>query len=222
MQNNKKTVPDISVIVCCFNHEKWIERCLRSLLLQEHIKSQDYEIIVINDFSKDNSLKVINNFKYDNLKLYNNRSNMGLPMSINKAIKIAKGRYVVRVDSDDYVSRNFLYLCRVFLNLNREFQAVAVDYYKVKDSEELIKKVNCFEEEIACGLMFRKECLFEVGLYNDKFKMREGHDLRKRFEEKFSIGHLNIPLYKYRFHEKNRTKNKKNLIKYEKMLKKNK
>jgi glycosyltransferase involved in cell wall biosynthesis len=222
MQNNKKTVPDISVIVCCFNHEKWIERCLRSLLLQEHIKSQDYEIIVINDFSKDNSLKVINNFKYDNLKLYNNKSNMGLPMSINKAIKIAKGRYVVRVDSDDYVSRNFLYLCRVFLNLNREFQAVAVDYYKVKDSEELIKKVNCFEEEIACGLMFRKECLFEVGLYNDKFKMREGHDLRKRFEEKFSIGHLNIPLYKYRFHEKNRTKNKKNLIKYEKMLKKNK
>ena len=222
MQNNKKNVPDISVIVCCFNHEKWIERCLRSLLLQEHIKSQDYEIIVINDFSKDNSLKVINNFKYDNLKLYNNKSNMGLPMSINKAVKIAKGRYVVRVDSDDYVSRNFLYLCRVFLNLNREFQAVAVDYYKVKDSEELIKKVNCFEEEIACGLMFRKECLFEVGLYNNKFKMREGHDLRKRFEEKFSIGHLNIPLYKYRFHEKNRTKNKKSLIKYEKMLKKNK
>jgi hypothetical protein len=70
--------------------------------------------------------------------------------------------------------------------------------------------------------MFRKECLFEVGLYNNKFKMREGHDLRKRFEEKFSIGHLNIPLYKYRFHEKNRTKNKKSLIKYEKMLKKNK
>jgi len=219
MQNNKNDVPDISVIVCCFNHEKWIERCLRSLLLQEHIKSKDYEIIVINDFSKDNSLKVINNFKYDNLKLYNNKSNMGLPMSINKAVKIAKGRYVVRVDSDDYVSRNFLYLCRVFLNLNREFQAVAVDYYKVKDSEELIKKVNCFEEEIACGLMFRKECLFEVGLYNNKFKMREGHDLRKRFEEKFSIGHLNIPLYKYRFHEKNRTKNKKRLIKYERMLK---
>ena len=215
MQNNKNDVPDISVIVCCFNHEKWIERCLRSLLLQEHIKSKDYEIIVINDFSKDNSLKVINNFKYDNLKLYNNKSNMGLPMSINKAVKIAKGRYVVRVDSDDYVSRNFLYLCRVFLNLNREFQAVAVDYYKVKDSEELIKKVNCFEEEIACGLMFRKECLFEVGLYNNKFKMREGHDLRKRFEEKFSIGHLNIPLYKYRLPEKNRTKNKKNLIKYE-------
>ena len=45
----------------------------------------------------------------------------------------------MRVDSDDYVSRNFLYMCRVFLNLNREYQ-VKVDYYKVKDSEELIKK----------------------------------------------------------------------------------
>ena len=222
MIKNKSKVPDISVIVSCFNHEKWIERCLRSLLSQEHIKHSDYEVIIIDDCSKDNSFKVIKNFKYDNLKVYRNKKNLGLPMSINKAIKIAKGRYIVRVDSDDYVSRNFLYLCRLFLNLNREFHAVAVDYYKVRDSEELIKKVNCFKEQIACGTMFRKECLFEIGLYNDKFKMREGHDLRKRFEQKFTIGRLNIPLYKYRFHEKNRTKNKKALTKYDKLLKKSK
>ena len=220
MKNNLIKVPDISVIVCCYNHEKWIERCLRSLLLQEHIKNSDYEVIIIDDFSKDNSLRVIKNFEHENIKIFRNNKNFGLPKSINKAIRIAKGRYIVRVDSDDYVSRNFLYMCRVFLNLNREYQAVAVDYYKVKDSEELIKKVNCFKEQIACGVMFRKECLFEIGLYNDKFQMREGHDLRKRFEKRFQVGHLNIPLYKYRFHEKNRTKNKKKLVKYNKLLKK--
>jgi|TARA_B100001057_G_C22714539_1_gene897203 glycosyltransferase involved in cell wall biosynthesis len=222
MKNNLTKVPDISVIVCCYNHEKWIERCLRSLLLQEYIKNFDYEVIIIDDFSKDNSLKVIKNFQYENIKIFKNKRNLGLPKSINKAIRLAKGRYIVRVDSDDYVSRNFLYMCRVFLNLNREFQAVAVDYYKVKDSEELIKKTDCFKEQIACGVMFRKECLFEIGLYNDKFQMREGHDLRKRFEKKFQVGHLNIPLYKYRFHEKNRTKNKKKLTKYNQLLKKKK
>lgn len=222
MKNKLTKVPDISVIVCCYNHEKWIERCLRSLLLQEHINNFEYEVIIIDDFSKDNSLKVIKNFHHENIKIFKNNKNLGLPKSINKAIRLAKGRYIVRVDSDDYVSRNFLYMCRVFLNLNREFQAVAVDYYKVKDSEELIKKTNCFKEQIACGVMFRKECLFEIGLYNDKFQMREGHDLRKRFEKKFQVGHLNIPLYKYRFHEKNRTKNKKKLNKYNKLLKKKK
>jgi glycosyltransferase involved in cell wall biosynthesis len=195
---------------------------LRSLLLQEHINNFEYEVIIIDDFSKDNSLKVIKNFHHENIKIFKNNKNLGLPKSINKAIRLAKGRYIVRVDSDDYVSRNFLYMCRVFLNLNREFQAVAVDYYKVKDSEELIKKTNCFKEQIACGVMFRKECLFEVGLYNDKFQMREGHDLRKRFEKKFQVGHLNLPLYKYRFHVKNRTKNKKKLNKYNKLLKKKK
>ena len=46
MKNNLTKVPDISVIVCCYNHEKWIERCLRSLLLQEYIKNFDYEVII--------------------------------------------------------------------------------------------------------------------------------------------------------------------------------
>ena len=67
--------------------------------------------------------------------------------------------------------------------------------------------------------MFRKECLFDIGLYNPKFKMREGHEMKIRFEKKHKIGHLNLPLYKYRFHGKNRTKNLKVLGKYDKKLK---
>ena len=74
------------------------------------------------------------------------------------------------------------------------------------------------EEEIACGVMFRRECLYDIGLYNEKYRMREGHDLRRRFLKKFKIGHLELPLYKYRHHETNRTKEKQNLSKYDKML----
>ncbi len=69
--------------------------------------------------------------------------------------------------------------------------------------------------------MYRRECLYEIGLFNTKFKMREGHEMHKRFKLKFSIGHLELPLYKYRQHNTNRTKNKKNLSIYDKRIKKN-
>ena len=67
--------------------------------------------------------------------------------------------------------------------------------------------------------MFRKECLFDIGLYNEKFKMREGHELRTRFEKKFKIGRLEFPFYKYRKHELNRTNDKNKTDHYDNFLK---
>ena len=218
----KKTIlPDISVIVCAYNHDKWIERCVRSIKNQSIINKNEVEIIIVDDGSKDHTSNVVSNLKeFAGIKIIKNKKNLGLPRSINIAIKSALGRYIVRVDSDDYVSRNFLYISKLFLDKNREYQAVATDYYKVTDDEKIIKKVNCFKEEIACGIMFRKEALFDIGLYNENFTMREGHELKKRFKKKFNLGRLEFPLYKYRQHSKNRTKKKKILRKYDRLLKK--
>ncbi len=216
----KNFLPDISVIICTYNHDKWIERCIRSLKNQIIINKKDIEIILVDDASTDNTQKVIKNLKeFSGIKIIKNKKNIGLPKSINTAIKASVGRYIVRVDSDDYVSRMFLYLTKLFLDMNREYQAVAVDYYKVSDNEKIIEKVNCFKNEIACGIMFRKEALFDIGLYNENFKMREGHELKKRFSKKFNIGRLEFPLYKYRQHSTNRTKRKKILSRYDKLLK---
>ena len=62
-KNQKTLLPEISIIVCIYNHEKWIERCIRSLFNQINIQRKLFEIILIDDKSKDNSLKVINNYK---------------------------------------------------------------------------------------------------------------------------------------------------------------
>jgi glycosyltransferase involved in cell wall biosynthesis len=221
MIKKKITLPDISVIVCAYNHDKWIERCIRSIKNQSIINNKEVEIIIVDDGSRDHTSSVISNLKeLTGIKIIKNKKNLGLPKSINIAIKAALGRYIVRVDSDDYISRNFLYISKLFLDKNREYQAVATDYYKVTDDEKIIKKVNCFKEEIACGIMFRKEALFDIGLYNENFTMREGHELKKRFKKKFNLGRLEFPLYKYRQHLKNRTKQKKILRKYDKLLKK--
>lgn len=214
-------LPDISVIICSYNHCKWIERCVRSLTHQSNIAEREYEIILVDDGSTDDTAMVVKNIEHiPNLRIIKNETNIGLPASLNKAIRTARGRYIVRVDSDDYVTRNFLYLCMLFLDMNRQYQAVAVDYVTVDSFERFISRESCFEREIACGIMFRKECMFEVGLYDDNFKMREGHDLRKRFIEKFSMARLEFPLYKYRQHGTNRTKNTNELKKYDEMLEK--
>ena len=218
-KNNQ--LPDITVVVCTFNHGAWIERCIRSLLNQKFIKKDDFEIILIDDKSTDSTKKILKNFSdLENLRIHSNKKNIGLPKSLNKAIKLSKGRYVTRVDSDDYVQRNFLFLSKLFLDMNREYQAVAVDYIKVDNFETVLSKENCLKNEIACGIMYRKECLINIGLYNEKFKMREGHEINQRFKKKFKIGRLELPLYKYRMHEKNRTKNLKRVSYFDKLLKK--
>jgi len=212
-------LPEISIIVCCYNHDKWIERCIRSLSHQRNVEPEEYEIILIDDASTDDSAAVYENLNVlSNLRVCRNEENVGLPLSLNKALKMALGRYVVRVDSDDYVHREFLSLSRMFMNMNREYQAVAVDYSYVDEFETFIEKKNCMEEEIACGIMFRKECLFDVGLYDERYRMREGHDLRRRFLEKFQIGRLELPLYKYRKHEENRTNQSKIVAEYDQQL----
>ena len=218
-KNNQ--LPDITVVVCTYNHGAWIERCIRSLLNQKFIKKDNFEIILIDDKSTDSTKKILQNFSdLENLRIHSNKKNIGLPKSLNKAIKLSKGRYVTRVDSDDYVQRNFLFLSKLFLDMNREYQAVAVDYIKVNNFETVLSKENCLKNEIACGIMYRKECLINIGLYNEKFKMREGHEINQRFKKKFRIGRLELPLYKYRMHEKNRTKNLKRVNYFDKLLKK--
>lgn len=215
---------DISVIVCTYNHQKWIERCIRSLQNQTGIKNDSFEIILVDDASKDKTKYILKKFKdYKNIVLINNSKNMGLTKSLNIALKKSTGRYLVRVDSDDYVHRNFLFFMKFFLDKNRFYHGVCVDYIETNSNEEEIKRENSLKKQIACGVMFRRECLFELGLYNEKFKMREGHDLRKRFlENNFNLGHLELPLYKYRKHDTNRTKNMKRLKKYNQMLKRKK
>ena len=108
-------MPEISVIVCIYNHGAWIERCIRSLILQKNIKQDKFEIIIVNDASKDYTKKILTKFKkIKNIKILNNKNNLGLPKSINKAIKASTGRYIVRVDSDDYVEKKLFKYLKIF------------------------------------------------------------------------------------------------------------
>ena len=87
----------------------------KSVVNQNNIKKHTIEILIVNDSSKDNTSKVLKLLKdFSNIKVINNKVNLGLSRSLNKALKISLGRYVVRLDSDDYIARDYLYLSNAF------------------------------------------------------------------------------------------------------------
>jgi glycosyltransferase involved in cell wall biosynthesis len=199
------TAPLISVIVAAYNQEKYIGRCLRSLLHQT-LPHESYEIIVIDDGSTDRTPYALELF-HDAIRTITHASNQGLPASINHGILEARGEYIVRVDSDDYVNANFLNFLYTFLDQNPYMDAVACDYWLISDQEEWLERVDCLARPIACGIMFRKRQIVEIGMYDEKFLCREEQDLRIRFEKKYTIRRLELPLYRYRRHEGNLTNN---------------
>lgn len=196
-------LPLVSVLVPVFNQERFIGRCLRSLL-QQTMPQEQMEIIVVDDGSTDRTPYALDLFHNAIVKLKNER-NIGLPASLNRGIVAARAPYVVRVDSDDYVNANFISILQFFLDQNPNIDAVACDYLMVDDNEQVIERVNCKEYPIACGIMFRRDHLVSIGMYDESFRLHEDRDLRIRFEKEYSIARLELPMYRYRRHATNIT-----------------
>ena len=216
MQKIKPFAPKVSVIVPVYNQEKYIGRCLRSLLHQTMLHV-DYEIIVVDDGSEDRTpyaLELFNDPADSVIRVIRNESNCGLPASINLGLRLARSPYVVRVDSDDFVNTNFLKFLHYYLESNKYADAVACDYLLINDQERELGRCNCIDDPIACGIMFRTEQLFDIGLYDESFKCHEDRELRIRFDQKYKVHRLELPLYRYRRHESNMTNNSQKMDLY--------
>lgn len=193
----------VSVIVAAHNEERFIGRCLRSLLAQR-LPRDRFEIIVVDDGSRDRTAEITESFG-DSVRLLTNDSNLGLPTSLNRAIRSVRSPFIVRVDADDYVNASFVDVLYIFLAENPDLDAVACDYLLVDDREEVLGRRNCMDEPIACGIMFRTDQMLDIGLYDESFLLHEDRDLRVRFLEKHTIHRIPLPLYRYRRHADNIT-----------------
>jgi len=209
-------IPTISVLITAYNVEKYIGRALRSVLNQS-LDRNSYEIIVVNDCSTDRTRFALEVFE-DEIRLVHNDTRIGLPRSLNRGIRRVKGQFIVRVDGDDYIHRDFLKILELHLRLNEEIDAAACDYFLVDDDEHILARKDCMAEPIACGIMFRIEQLIDIGLYDEDFLCREDEDLRLRFLKKYQIERVKLPLYRYRKHENNMTNDAERMEYFQSML----
>lgn len=97
--------PKISVIIPVYNAERYLKKCLNSVINQT---LKDIEIIIINDCSPDNSQKIINEFakKDSRIRFFTNSENLGISKTRNKGLKYAKGEFIGFVDNDDWIHKN--------------------------------------------------------------------------------------------------------------------
>ena len=97
----------VSIIIPVYNAEKFIEKGIKSILEQTY---KNIEIILINDGSADNSLKIIKKYEKkfpDIIKVYNQK-NMGVGKTRNKGIEVSNGDYITFIDADDYIDSDFI------------------------------------------------------------------------------------------------------------------
>lgn len=128
-----------SFIVPVYNTGKYLKKCLDSLVGQTF---EDFEIIIVNDGSTDNSKNIISEYeeKYNNIKVINQK-NQGLSMARNNGVKEAKGKYLIFVDSDDYVEINLL------KEVDKEIDDSEVLRFQVITEDEDGGSVNIYNEE---------------------------------------------------------------------------
>ena len=132
-------LPTVSLVVAVRNQEKYIGRCIRSILNQTYPRG-DYEVIVVNDASTDQTKFALELFENE-IKLINNETQKGLPGSLNVGIRSARGRFVVRIDGDDYVHTEYVNILSIHLALNPWMDAVACDYNLVSNNDEVIERI---------------------------------------------------------------------------------
>lgn len=197
---------DCSIIIRSHNNQKYLGRAIRSCLNQTFRAD---EVIVIDDASTDNSKEVIESFG-DKISSIYLKENVGVAEAANVGIRNALGRFIILVDSDDYISNNTTLFMREILDKNPDIGFVYADHIRVDQEERPLERVDINTPALlfrhGAGIMFRKSYLENLGLYDKDFKNAEDHELLKRYIKNYDGYHLRLPLYKYRQHETNMTK----------------
>lgn len=214
-------MPKISVILSTYNDSKYIYEAIESILNQSF---RDFEMIIIDDASNDDTVRIIENFCDDRIRLYINKKNQGLTKNLNKALHLAKGEYIARMDGDDIshverLKKQVEYLDKhldVYLvgTAVHSFGATDLVWKLPDDSDEL--KIRMLLRPVFAhpSFMFRKSLVNEGYEYDESFVTAQDYDFATRVAEKYKIGRVESVLLEYRVHEKqiSKVKNGNQLI----------
>jgi len=131
----------LSIIIPCYNVEKYLSKCIDSVISND-IKDK-YEIILVNDGSKDNTLDIIKEYekKYPNIIRFIDQKNKGLSGARNSGIDIAKGEYITFLDSDDYVDSN-MYIKLLEKASEDDYDIITCGVRMVYDNSKLNQDVD--------------------------------------------------------------------------------
>ena len=207
--------PTVSVNLCCYNSEQYLEETLQSIFAQTY---GHWELIVVNDGSTDSTEAIIKRHMGEGHRIvYHYQANAGLAAARNKAIELSQGEFIALIDHDDlwhpeklgrqvalFVERpqvGLVYSKAAALISGNRTGLHAIDSPMYRGRVFIPLVLGNF---VPCSsIVIRRIALDQVGWFNPGFSQVEEYDLSIRIAEKYEFDYVNEPLLTFRVHPRN-------------------
>lgn len=202
--------PLVSVVSLLYDTKiEYVNQCIDSILNQTY---QNLEIIFVDDCSPNTNYDFITQLS-SKIKLVRNETNLGFNRNSQKAFELATGKYVVKIDSDDYIEPTLIEKEVKILEENPEVGAVACELQRFGKRDVIIKRPKVWSLKEALfinmhgygyegGVLFRRELLNEISI-DPTFRVCTDFDFNLQILERMQIKSIHEVLYHYRAHDEN-------------------
>jgi len=204
--------PTVSVIIPTYNRANLIEKAIKSVLKQTY---QDFEIIVVDDGSIDNTEEIVKDFTDFRIHYICHKHNQGVSAARNTGIKTCRGEYIAFLDSDDeWLPGKLDKQIKVLQSESSEVGVVHSDLLYIDENGKNMNKLRnpkkggyIYEDLLGKNcvgppstLLIKKECFNRVGLFDNLLNAQEDWDMYIRIAKYYKFTFIKIPLVKYRKH----------------------
>ncbi len=205
----------ISIIIRTYNNAAFIRKAVESALQQDY---PDFEVIVINDGSTDNTAAILHSFQDHKLRIIH-QENKGMIEAGYQGLRLAQGEEIIFLDGDDEALPTMLKELQSALAQHPKNSFAYGDYYELDLAAGKKKEVSCRNifNTVACGILFKKSVLGKVGFW-DRTMIFPEYDLLIRLQKENKGVHVAKPLYLYQRHPHSFTADKRRVMEGQKQL----
>ena len=198
--------PRVSVVMSVHNEERYVSKAIQSILEQTFA---DFEFIIIDDGSADRTTSILTAYQQKDarIRVLRHQLKKGLAQSLNEGIRIARGRYIARMDADDISLPTRFEKQVAFLDTHPKVGLVGTLCYEIDEKDAIVRKWSLpsnpsdlkkallrFNPLIHTSVMIRKEVFNEIGYYNEKLRYSQDYELWLRISRNYEIANLPEPL----------------------------
>jgi len=205
----EKGLEKISIVLPTYNGEKYIRESINSCLNQTY---DNLELIIVDDASSSETLRIINSYSDKRIKYLRNETNLGLSEALNRGFALASGVYLTWIADDDFYSLEALAVMVAELKKNKKIDFVYANHYVVDEKGKIIRREKIASPRILnryncvgqCFL-YRRLVYDKIGGFDPDFYLAEDYEYCLRVKSKFRLKKLNKVLGNYRLHKNSLT-----------------
>jgi glycosyltransferase involved in cell wall biosynthesis len=201
------TQPRVSIILPVYNGADYLSQAIEGCLAQT---CDNFELIVVDDCSTDNSLDVANSYALmdSRVNVVQHNQNKKLPAALNSGFAVATGQFFTWTSHDNFHKKEAIARLLDYLDNHPLVSIVYSDFYLVDKAGVVTGEVNLpapdqliYRNVVGASFLFRREVHERVGIYDENLFLSEDYDFWLRSSQHFKFGHIQEKLYYYRDHD---------------------